>query len=153
MFCPACGAPITPGLSYCNRCGTSLKERSETAVVKTGAIIAFLFAITAIALGGLGIMLGGAIALKKEAGVTDDLVGLFMVMTCAMLALIEIFLVRQLSRVSGRSDQKRNAAAALPMPMQNELQPGSARRLPEPMPSVTENTTRTLEYSRNEPQR
>jgi hypothetical protein len=40
--------------------------------------------------------------------------------------------------------------------MPNELRTAQAaqvRSLPEAMPSVTENTTRTLEYSRNEPQR
>src|SRR6202008_5171396 len=78
MFCSSCGTTITPGLSYCNRCGASLKEQPPATTVRTGAILAFLLAVTVIGLGGLGIMLGGALTLKREAGLTEDVVGMFM---------------------------------------------------------------------------
>ena len=58
MYCAQCGTPLTQGLSYCNRCGTSLRERSTT---NTGAISAFLTAITLIGVGGLGLMFAGAL--------------------------------------------------------------------------------------------
>ena len=64
MYCSACGTPLTPGLSYCNRCGASLKEHAQS---KSSAIPAFLTAITLIAIVGLGIMLGGALTLKRDA--------------------------------------------------------------------------------------
>ena len=56
MYCATCGTPLAPGLSYCNRCGASLKEPSES---HTKSIAAFLTAITLIGLIGMGIMLGG----------------------------------------------------------------------------------------------
>jgi predicted nucleic acid-binding Zn ribbon protein len=147
MYCPACGTPMADGLSYCNRCGMNLKERTEP---RTGAIAAFLTAITLIGVIGLGIMLGGALTLSKEAHLGEDVVGLFMLMTFAMTALIEFLLGRQLSKITGSSERKtRNLRQ--PPAMQNELGPAQPRTLPEPIPSVTENTTRTLEYSRNEP--
>jgi hypothetical protein len=154
MFCSTCGTTITPGLSFCNRCGASLKERTET-TVRTGAVIAFLIAITIIGIGGLGIMLGGALTLKKEAGLSDDVVGMFMFFTFIIVCITEFFLVRQLSKLVGSKEPKR---VSLPSPatMPNELRASQAvqpRGLPEAMPSVTENTTRTLEYSRKEPQR
>jgi hypothetical protein len=154
MFCSSCGTTITPGLSFCNRCGASLKDEPTGSTVRTGAIIAFLLAITGIGIGGLGIMLGGAVTLKRDAVLGEDVVGMFMFFTFFILALIEFFLVRQLSKLIGGTETKTKRvsqpqAAATP----NELPPVQARGLPEAMPSVTENTTRTLEYLRKEPPR
>jgi predicted nucleic acid-binding Zn ribbon protein len=149
MFCSTCGTTITPGLSFCNRCGASLKEHTET-TVRTGAIVAFLLAITIIGIGGLGIMLGGAVTLKRDAALGEDVVGMFMFFTFFILSITEFFLVRQLSKLIGGTESKR---VSMPTPMPNELRAAQARGLPEAMPSVTENTTRTLEYLRNEPPR
>lgn len=147
MYCPACATPIAPGLSFCNRCGMSLKEeRTET---KTGAIAAFLTAITLIGIVGMGIMLGGALTLSKEAHLGEDIVGLFMVFTFFIVGITEFLLVRQLSRLTG-STVRRNKEAHSASVMPHELSPGQPRTLPEPLPSVTENTTRTLEYSRKD---
>jgi len=150
MFCSTCGTTITPGLSFCNRCGASLKERTEPET-NTGAITAFLTAITLIAIIGLGIMLGGALTLKRDAALGEDVVGMFMFFTFFIICMIEFFLVRQLSKLTGGKEPKHVSAPPPAMPY--ELRPAEARGLPEAMPSVTENTTRTLEYSRNEPPR
>jgi predicted nucleic acid-binding Zn ribbon protein len=147
MYCSACGNPLSPGLSFCNRCGTSLKERSES---KTSPIIAFLTAITLIGVTGLGIMLGGAMALKNEAHLDEMLIGFFMLFTFSIVTITEVLLVRQLSRFTGEPKQ-----VFLPAPqqtvIQNELPPAQVHNFAEPVTSVTENTTRTLEYARNEP--
>jgi hypothetical protein len=148
MYCSACATPVAPGLSYCNRCGMSLKTRSES---KTGAIAAFLTAITLIGIAGMGIMLGGTLALKKEANLGADELGLFMVFTFCIVVLVEIFLVRQLSRFSS-GDKKKDVTPQYPV-MPYELPAAQPRTLAEPISSVTENTTRTLDYSRNEPLR
>ena len=29
MYCSACGGPVTPGLKFCNRCGTGLSKQTE----------------------------------------------------------------------------------------------------------------------------
>ena len=146
MYCAACGTPVAPGLSYCNRCGASQKERSDA---KAKAIPAFLTAITLIGVIGLGIMLGGALKLKQDANVGEDIVGIFMLFTFLIVAITEILLVRQLSRLTSSPEQKTFEAPPAYVP--NELRPAQPRSLAEPVQSVTENTTRTLEYSRNEP--
>lgn len=150
MFCSTCGTTITPGLSFCNRCGASLKEPTES-TVRTGAIVAFLIAITIIGIGGLGMMLGGALTLKKDAALGEDVVGMFMFFTFFIVSITEFFLVRQLSKLVSNPAPKRAPVPQLSVP--NELHAAQARGLPEAMPSVTENTTRTLEYLRNEPRR
>jgi hypothetical protein len=146
MYCSACGTPLAPGLSYCNRCGMSLKQESGSS---TGLIGAYLAAITIIGTAGLALMLGGAIALKNGGHFNDDLIAVFMLMAFVMVSFVEIFLCRQLSRIS-RTKEKKHAPAPLPA-MPSEFRPPQPRALEEPPVSVTENTTRTLEYSRSEP--
>jgi hypothetical protein len=145
MYCASCGTPITQGLSYCNRCGANLREHKET---KIGAISAFLTAITLLGVAGLGIMLGGAFVLRKEAGLGQELVGVFMLFTFLIVALTEFMLVRNLSKLTSSSEQP----GYLPAPQfaPQDLRLPHATPLGEPVPSVTDNTTRTLEYARRE---
>ena len=148
MYCSACGAQLAPGLSFCNRCGMSLKTRTGSS---TGPIAAFLFAITIIGIAGLGIMLGGALALTNEAHLKEELVGFFMLFTFLIVGITEVLLVRQLSRFIAASQTKAIEAS---QPIPTELRASQTpRTLVEAMPSVTENTTRTLQYSPNEPAR
>ena len=146
MYCTACGNQLSPGLSFCSRCGYSLKERSDS---KTGSITAFLIAITLIGTTGLGIMLGGALSLKQDANFSQEFIAIFMLFIFLIVSMIEILLLKQLSRLTGAPKQ-----IILPAPLTsipNELAAAPARALAEPLGSVTENTTRTLEYARREP--
>jgi hypothetical protein len=148
MYCSACGTQLAPGLSFCNRCGMSLKERGGS---NAGPIAAFLSAITIIGVVGMGIMLGGALVLTTEAHLKEELVGFFMLFTFLFVAVTEMLLIRQLSRITGANQTK---AIEAPQQLPGELRAIQApRTLVESMPSVTENTTRTLQYSRDEPAR
>ena len=126
----------------------SLKERTERK--QTGAITAFLAAITLIGVIGLGIMLGGALTLSREAHLNEDLVGFFMLFTFLIVIITEISLVRQLSRLTATKQLKAIDIPPAQAAMPGEFGAPQARSLAEPGPSVTENTTRTLAYSRNE---
>lgn len=145
MYCSTCGAPITQGLSFCNRCGANLKDRSANQ--NMGPISAFLTAITILGVIGLGIMLGGALVLRKEANFPFELVGIFMLFTFLITGIIEFMLVRQLSRLTGAVDDRRFVPPPQPL---HELRPANMNNLAEPVGSVTDNTTRTLEYARRE---
>lgn len=147
MFCANCGVPLTQGLSYCNRCGTSLRERPE---VNTGAIGAYLTAITLIGIFGLLIMLGGPVLLRKEANLAQSLIGFFMLCTFLIVSMTEFSLIRNLAKLSGSNEKKK--PLAMPAPVQHDLRLPAGVPLGEPLPSVTENTTRTLEYARRENQ-
>ena len=151
MYCSGCGSPIAPGLSFCNRCGTSLKERSETK--QTGAIGALVTAMTLIAVCGIGILLGGPIALKREGQFGEELVVLFMFLTFFIVVVMEIFLYRQLGRLTKASETKQLLPPPLQSAIQQEYREPQLRALAEPASSVTENTTRTLEYSREKQSR
>jgi hypothetical protein len=92
--------------------------------------------------------LGGAMALKKGAQLDPDLIGVFMLFTFLIVSTIEVMLLRQLSKLIGSRDEKR--VITPPLHQMHELRPANAASLAEPLTSVTENTTRTLEYSRHE---
>ncbi len=149
MYCANCGTPLTQGLSYCNRCGANLKERPE---VSTGAISAFLTAITLIGLGGLGIMLAGALVLRKGANLSQELIGVFMLFTFLIISMTEIVLVRNLSKLTSAKEKEKEKKNYFPPPsaMPQDLRLTQGAPLGDPVSSVTENTTRTLEYIRRE---
>ena len=142
MFCSNCGTPRAQGLSYCNRCGADLRDRKQSS--NTGAISAVLTAITILGIVGLGIMLGGALVLRKEAGLSQDIIGVFMLFTFLIVILTEFMLVRNLSKLT--SSTQESTKYSLPPPPVNDLRLPPARNLGEPVPSVTENTTHTLDY-------
>jgi hypothetical protein len=146
MYCANCGTPLTQGLSYCNRCGTSLRERSSG--TNTGAISAFLTAITLIGVGGLGLMFAGALVLRRGANLSQELIGFFMLFAFLIVSMIELMLVRNLSKLMGAKEEKKKYLPA--QPISNDLRLPQATPFGEPVSSVTENTTRTLEYMRRD---
>lgn len=148
MYCLACGSALPAGLSFCNRCGTSLKERDEG---NPKLVRSLLFAIVILGLSGLGMMLGGAVTLKREAGLDQNLIGFFMVFTFFLTLIIELFLMRQVSKLLSKREKPTQQLPERFTP--SELTAEHPRTLPEPAMSVTENTTRTLEYSHTQPQR
>jgi hypothetical protein len=125
----------------------SLKERGDA---KSGPVKSYLAAITIIGIVGLFLMLAGAIALRNGAQFGEDIVGVFMLMTFAILGIVELSLCRQLSRLNRASEKREAVATPLQAGIVNEVRSSQPRALAEPVPSVTENTTRTLEYTRKE---
>lgn len=153
MYCSSCGTPITPGLSFCNRCGARLEDKPQT--MRTVPIAAFLTAISLIGICGLGIMLGGSLALRTEAGMPVEFIGFFMLFTFLTTVFIEFMLIRNLGRLTGASEAKQQFTYAqqppvIPQQAPLELRPGNAQSFGEPVSSVTDNTTRTLEYVRRQ---
>lgn len=146
MYCANCGTPRTQDLSYCNRCGADLRERMES--TNTKAIAAFLTSITIIGIGGLAIMLLGALVMRKGANLSQELIGFFMMFTFLIVSITEILLVRNLSKLSAPAERKNSFPA--PPPTQHDLRLPQGTPLGEPVGSVTENTTRTLEYAPRE---
>jgi hypothetical protein len=148
MYCSSCGTPVTPGLSYCNRCGTSLKE-PEAIPRNTGLMSIIVIAMTLVGLGGLGILLGGAAVLRTGANLPPDLIAVFMLFCFLIVIMTEFALVRNLSKlVSSSSEKHKHLPAAKSIPP--DLRLPQATPFGEPVSSVTENTTRTLEYSRRQ---
>jgi hypothetical protein len=125
-----------------------LKEPSNA---KADPITPYLTAISIVAIAGLLLMLGGAIALRNGAQFHEELIGVFMLMTFVIVGMVEVFLCRQLSRLTKTAEKRTSLAPPEQATGPGGLRAAQLRALAEPVPGVTENTTRTLEYSRNEP--
>ncbi|HKV36118.1 MAG TPA: zinc ribbon domain-containing protein [Pyrinomonadaceae bacterium] len=144
MYCANCGTQLVQGLSYCNRCGSNLRERTES---NTGAISAFLTAITTFGVAGLFVMLFGAIVLRRKANMDQEFIGVFLTFTFLLVGLIEFMLIRNLAKLMA---PKESQIRSFQPPVTNDLRLPQHSTLGEPVPSVTENTTRTLEYATRE---
>jgi hypothetical protein len=71
-----------------------------------------------------------------------------MLFTFVIVALIEIMLVRNLSKLMGSAERAQYLPTATQPPL--ELRPPTTTDFVEPIGSVTDNTTRTLEYARRD---
>jgi hypothetical protein len=150
MYCSSCGTANTPGLSFCNRCGARFEEKLQT---KTIPVNSYLTAITLIGICGLSIMFAGALVLKRGADLPVEFVALFTLFTFLLTALTEYLLIKNLAKMTGL-ESKTQGQYVQPSPLGQqpplELRPPTTQSFVEPVGSVTENTTRTLEYARRE---
>ena len=145
MYCPSCGTVSTPGLSYCNRCGTNLSVSKDQAVVKpseslVNSLMDSTFWVTVF---GLAVIVGGAVAMKALELREVFIIAYMILSTLAFLGIYGMH-VWQFIRLT-RSAQKSSGITEVKGPDTKELAPAQARMLSEPMASVTEHTTRTFE--------
>jgi hypothetical protein len=153
MFCPSCGTEDTIGLPYCNRCGANLGGMTVPqsappviSVTKPTLIIGLTLAV--LTLGGFAGIIEGAKGLAPFVKNNDPLIALI-VMGMLTLLTVDIFLIRQLSRVitaalSSTLQPQPKRPNAIAGPHAPQLQRPNTARL-APAPSVTEHTTRFFE--------
>ena len=147
MYCPSCGNEITVELKYCNRCGANLSLTPMSYPAPMGPPVKLTF--PAIVLGltttiGLGIIFGGVseLAQRGVSPVALTWIVIFSMATlfgCTALTLRFWLKLFSLSRETYRPPNNVPHQVRMPPPQQQQLPP----RL-EPMPSVTEHTTRTF---------
>ena len=151
MYCSACGVAIAQSLSYCNYCGAKLNETTANHRNKSSdanpqflvssMIALFIFGLVAITalMGVMKVILGLPVERVLTLALFPFLVMLFLEGVCFRLLL---------SRHKGA--QKTADTMFLTEPTTKELDGAQERFLPEPAPSVTDHTTRTLEPVYNE---
>ena len=148
MYCYSCGGAVARALTYCNHCGAKLShhiENDET-VQDAGKYRELL--VCAI-VGGMGVGLGciiGLMAVMKNVVQFDvGLIIAFSFLSFFLLFAVETVLVMQLLRDQRRPRQEATGSLALSQTNTKELPSPPARALPDPVPSVTEHTTRAFE--------
>ena len=145
MYCPSCGTELTQGLVYCNRCGANLKPANSVSVPPAklvGAAWAISAAIALVTLGGFGMIFSVVMALiVRGMGLSGGGMTL-VVFTLAMILAIDWLLVRQLSRVLELPRLPGEVTPAMKAGGKDSPQIGAPL---EPVSSVTDHTTRTLE--------
>ena len=151
MYCPTCGNEITVELKYCNRCGANLMLPAMSAPTVMAPVKLGLPSIVlgATILGGLGIIFGGATEFAKL-GVHPAAIVWMVLFSAAALFGCAGLMIRFFTRML--TLQREIPAAQPPRPVMNDRQ--TMHHLPprmEPVPSVTENTTRTFSPIYREP--
>lgn len=146
MFCSSCGSAVTPGLSFCNRCGSELKKQSRA----SGAEVpeSLIWAIVAVSVGGLALIIGLMAVMKNELHFDNQLILLISLLSFLPLLAAEFVFIWMLLKSSRRAERREKESDA-----QNDLKSATTRELSEarerfldtPALSVTEQTTQTLE--------
>ena len=152
MYCPTCGNEITVELKYCNRCGANLTLPSMTSPVALApvklTVPSIVLGITI--LGGLGVIFGSATEFARQQMPPAAIVWMVLFSSATLFGCIGL-LIRFLTRMM--TLQREMPPAQSPRPATSDRQ--TMHHLPpprmEPVPSVTENTTRTFSPIYREP--
>ncbi len=148
MYCSSCGAAVTRGLSYCNHCGARLSGGQADVTARRAEALpeSLVWAMVSVFVVGMGTTIGLMAMLKQLLDLGQGIVIAFGLLGFALMIAVEsVFIYLLLSRrgsgakeaVEGERDAGRET---------KELDAArEARTLPEPVPSVTEQTTRTFE--------
>jgi hypothetical protein len=156
MYCSSCGAAVVPGLSYCNHCGARLSggqadvsARREEALPES-----LIWAIVAVFVVGMGTIIGLMAMLKQLLDLGQGIVIAFGLLGFALMIAVEsVFIYLLLSRRGAVAKEVGEGGQAGGRATKELDAAREARSLPEPPPSVTEQTTRTFEpvYAERKP--
>ena len=147
MYCSSCGVSVAQGLSYCNYCGAKLNGQKGDSLTKSTELRAESFILS----GMIGLFVVGLLAISILMGVMKAVLNLdvgqilaFTLLSFLIMLSIEGILLWRLVRRK-RGVEATGDAALSKEKETKELDAAQARALPEPLPSVTEGTTRALE--------
>ncbi|HET6980338.1 MAG TPA: hypothetical protein VFI24_28645 [Pyrinomonadaceae bacterium] len=155
MYCPTCGNETTVELKYCNRCGANLTLPMMAPPVAMAPVKITLPSIVMgiTILGGLGVIFGSATEFARLNVHPFAILWMVLFSSAALFgctALMVRFFTRMLSMNQGIPAAQPSHHATVTI---NERQ--TMHNLPpprmEPVPSVTENTTRTFSPIYREP--
>lgn len=149
MYCSSCGKAVTPGLTFCNHCGfklNSTKSEEKKSDLSSNPLISAIVSIFVIGFGCIVAIL----AIMKNLGFTDEFTGLVVLFSFITMLTIEGLFMWLLLKRNKTGWEMSDSTAERELPAK-ELYAAPVRELQEPkpfepMPSVTEHTTRTLEH-------
>jgi len=152
MFCSSCGVSLKQGASYCNHCGAKANDAKGDSPAKSSevrpemliAAMVFLFIFSVAAIMSL------MSVMKRMDLATGVILAITAFCFLVMLSLEGVFMWLLMRRFRGAKEKTDPALSK--GQTTKELDAAQVRVLPEPMPSVTENTTRTLEPTYSERQ-
>ena len=150
MYCPTCGNEITVELKYCNRCGANLTLPAMSAPVVLAPVRLTVPSIVLgmTILGGLGVIFGAATDFARQGLHPAAIVWMVLLSAATLFGCVGL-LIRFLTKMM---TLHRELAPPQPRPTFTDRPP--IQHLPprmEPVPSVTENTTRTFTPIYREP--
>lgn len=159
MFCSSCGKSVNPGLSYCNHCGAKVAGKNDGGVgqIPESSFNLLVIALLGVPIVGIGIIIGLLTVMKKELGFGEEMIGFIVLMSFILLLIAEIgliWLLRHHTKMAKRSyEPQQPALPQTPDVVIKGLPEGQNQPIYQPMRSVTEHTTRTLDAVTREPER
>ncbi|MEK6300851.1 MAG: zinc ribbon domain-containing protein [Acidobacteriota bacterium] len=153
MYCSFCGTALTPGLSFCNRCGAELNAKDRDATKpKQASQDSLVGAIVAVTIVGLGGLIGLMAMMKQALHFSDPLIIAFSLLFFLTFLGVDSVFIRLLLR-SMSAERYPERVTQPRAPSTNELIDAKPRALSEPAASVTEHTTRMMDPVGEERQR
>jgi type VI protein secretion system component VasK len=149
MYCPSCAKEVVAGLTYCNHCGHRLngaKADNPRSEVKPELLVSAMVGLFILGLLAIAVLIG---VLKQVAGFEPPLILAILMLSFVLMFIIEGVLTWMLLR--GRKVEKEERAFnQLNEQAVKEIYAAPTRGLSEPtsqpVSTVTEHTTRTLEH-------
>ncbi|PWT89169.1 MAG: hypothetical protein C5B55_11845 [Blastocatellia bacterium] len=145
MFCSSCGGAIKPNLTYCNHCGDRLNKTARENQIKESEMDSdsLVWAIVAVFLGGLGITIGLLAVMRKVAFFNIGLMIFFTLLCFLLMCLIEVVFIWLL--ISRRYPKETMEPMRALDSATRALGDTEMKGLPEPLTSVTDQTTRSFD--------
>jgi hypothetical protein len=144
MYCSSCGSTVQQNLSYCNHCGAKVSA-APGAITKPTELspTALLNAIGVVFVLGLAAFTA-LMALAKEGVGFNPVILAAAMLSFVLLVGMETVLIWLLLR-GRRGSGETVITRSVKKHTTNELPERHPRELPEPLPSVTEHTTRAFD--------
>ena len=143
MYCSTCGVAVDQRLSYCNYCGAKLSgagdNGAESSEVRPGLLVSAMAGTFILGLVAITMLMG---MMKSVLDLPVEGVLAFALLPFLVMLALEGVFMRLLFR--RKRTEKPSDTARLEGQATRELDAANARALPEPMPSVTEHTTRAF---------
>jgi hypothetical protein len=146
MYCSNCGNPVNDKLKYCNGCGDRLAKEEDKHGTPGKMLDNILTTIFLVVMFGLGILVG-LVAVLLDKGTKTEVVTTIVVAYLAAVFGICFMLLRQVPKLVDAKLNRNTSTSSDFVPAQ-QLKPRTTAQLEEyqqPIMSVTEHTTRTLE--------
>ena len=152
MYCQSCGTEVTKELNYCNRCGANLNTSSNLPeqFVRPVSLTAPTVAVALMVVVSLGIIFASIADLARK-DINPVALTWMVIGGLAMVVGVVALILRQWTQLAGVTKQPERS---LPRkkPAEKESAPMSLPPMrSEPIPSVTEHTTRTFDPLYREP--
>lgn len=146
MYCSVCGAAVARGLSYCNHCGAKLNGAKSESATKQAELFpeSLIWAIVAVFVVGMGTIIGLMAMMKELLNLSNNIIIAITLLSFLLMFAIEGTLIWLLLRRKSEAKEA-DDARRLKEQTTKELDAAQPRSLPDPVPSVTEQTTRSFE--------
>ncbi len=148
MYCSSCAKEVGTGLTFCNHCGVRLsgtKSETNKSELSSNALISAIVSVFVIGFMCIVAML----ALMKNLGFNDEMIGIVITFSFVTIIFIEVMFMWLLFK-RNRSYKEISDTTPIKEKPIKEIYTAPVRVLSEPtfqpVPSVTEHTTRTLEH-------